>query len=69
MSIKSIAAKLFANILQTNTSFDQAVVSQQAVFNQLIQEAKETAFGKDHRFDSIKTFADFAVQGLGIMKT
>jgi hypothetical protein len=39
---------------------NQAVVSQQAVFNQLIQEAKETAFGKDHRFDSIKTFADFA---------
>jgi hypothetical protein len=53
MSIKSIAAKLFANhIYKTNNLGNQAVASQQAVFNQLIQEAKETAFGKDHRFDS-----------------
>jgi hypothetical protein len=49
---------IFTNKLKLGT---KPVVSQQAVFNQLIQEAKDTAFGKDHRFDSIKTFADFAV--------
>lgn len=64
MSIKSIAAKLFANYIykQTQAWATNPVATQQAVFNQLIQEAKETTFGKDHRFDTIKTFADFAAQ-------
>jgi len=64
MSIKSIAAKLFANYIykQTQAWATNPVATQQAVFNQLIQEAKETAFGKDHRFDLIKTFTDFAAQ-------
>jgi hypothetical protein len=41
MSIKSIAAKLFANHIYKQTqAWTKPVVSQQAVFNQLIQEAK-----------------------------
>jgi hypothetical protein len=63
MSIKSIAAKLFANYIYNKHRLGQPSPSLvNKFFNQLIQEAKETAFGKDHRFDSIKTFADFAVQ-------
>jgi hypothetical protein len=49
---------------------DQAVVSQQAVFNQLIQEAKETAFGKDHRLIRLKHLLILPCKfRLGIMKT
>jgi hypothetical protein len=64
MSIKSIAAKLFANYIykQTQAWAMNPVAAQHSVFNQLIQDAKETTFGKDHRFDTIKTFADFASQ-------
>ncbi|MFT5254219.1 MAG: hypothetical protein ACI87N_003286, partial [Flavobacteriales bacterium] len=64
MSIKSIAAKLFANYIykQTQAWAMNPVATQHSVFNQLIQDAKETTFGKDHRFDTIKTFANFASQ-------
>ena len=62
MSIKAIAAKLFARHISKKTQVwvNNPVATQQAVFNQLIKDAKETDFGKDHNFDTIKTFADFA---------
>ena len=64
MSIKSIAAKLFAKKVhkQTQKWASNPVETQQKVFNDLIRQAKETQFGKDHHFNAIKTFEDFAKQ-------
>lgn len=61
MSIKSIAAKIFARKIynQTQAWSKKPVETQLEVFKNLIQSAKETEFGKDHNFASIKTFEDF----------
>ncbi len=62
MSIKSFAAKLFAAHIHKKTLqwSSNPVATQQKVFADLIGQAKDTQFGKDHDFTSIKTFADFA---------
>ncbi|WP_428223849.1 GH3 family domain-containing protein [Flavobacterium sp.] len=62
MSIKSIGAKIFATIIHHKTQkwATQPVATQQKVFRSLIQQASQTQFGKDHHFDQIKTFEDFA---------
>ena len=64
MSIKAIAAKLFAKKihLQTQKWVSKPVETQQKVFEDLIKQARETAFGKDHNFSKIKTFKDFSAQ-------
>ena len=64
MSIKSIAAKLFAHYIHNKTQVwvNNPEVAQEKVFKQLISEATETDFGKDHHFNAIKTHADFANQ-------
>ncbi|WP_367756307.1 GH3 auxin-responsive promoter family protein [Flavobacterium sp. WC2430] len=64
MSIKSAAAKLFAKKIykETQTWVSNPVASQKTVFMDLIKEAKQTAFGIDHHFDTIKTVEDFANQ-------
>jgi hypothetical protein len=64
MSIKSIAAKLFAKSIHNKTQkwASNPVETQQKVFNDLIRQAKETQFGKDHKFNKIKTFEDFSNQ-------
>ncbi|KAF2336461.1 GH3 auxin-responsive promoter family protein [Flavobacterium daemonense] len=61
MSIKSIAAKIFARKIynQTQAWSNKPVATQLEVFKNLIQNAKETEFGKDHHFGSIKTIEDF----------
>jgi len=61
MSIKSLAAKIFARKIynQTFAWANKPVETQLEVFKNLIQNAKETQFGKDHHFDTIKTFQDF----------
>ena len=61
MSIKSIAAKLFAGKIyhQTKTWANKPVETQLAVFKNLINDAKRTEFGVDHHFDKIKTYEDF----------
>ncbi len=61
MSIKSIAAKLFAKYIhyQDQKWIKQPIQTQQKVFEQLIQQAKHTAFGKDHDFDNISSIRDF----------
>ena len=61
MSIKSVAAKLFASKIyhQTQAWANKPVETQQAVFKGLIKNAKDTEFGKDHHFSTIKTFEDF----------
>ena len=62
MSIKSIAAKLFAQKIYNKTQVwaNEPVKTQNKVFLELIKEAKNTQFGIDHHFDQIKTVADFS---------
>jgi hypothetical protein len=62
MSLKSIAAKLFAARIHKKTQqwSSNPVATQQKVFADLIRQAEDTQFGKDHNFASIQTFADFA---------
>jgi phenylacetate-coenzyme A ligase PaaK-like adenylate-forming protein len=62
MSIKSIAAKIFAKKIHKKTLkwASNPVETQRNVFNNLLFQAKETQFGKDHNFSTIKTFEDFA---------
>ncbi|MDR2222757.1 MAG: GH3 auxin-responsive promoter family protein [Flavobacteriaceae bacterium] len=61
MSIKSLGAKLFASIIHKKTQkwVNNPVEAQQRVLKQLLEEAKFTAFGKDHQFEKISTHADF----------
>ena len=61
MSIKSVAAKLFASKIYSETLAwaNKPVETQQQVFKSLIKDAKDTEFGKDHYFGSIKTVEDF----------
>ncbi|QSW91318.1 GH3 auxin-responsive promoter family protein [Flavobacterium endoglycinae] len=61
MSIKSIAAKIFARNIynQTLKWANKPVETQLEVFESLIKNAKETQFGKDHHFSAINTIADF----------
>jgi hypothetical protein len=62
MSLKSVAAKIFAKRIYKKTQAwaNSPIETQKAVFLQLIQSAKETQFGKDHQFDTIKTYEDFS---------
>ena len=61
MSIKSVAAKLFAQKIYKKTQAwaNTPVETQKAVFLNLLQDAKQTQFGKDHQFEEIKTYEDF----------
>ncbi len=61
MSFKSTAAKWFAAMVdrQTRRWASAPVASQQKVFRELIEKARQTAFGRDHDFGSIRDHADF----------
>ena len=61
MSIKAIAAKLFAKkiVRKTQEWAQNPIATQEAVFKKLIKEAKHTQFGKDHHFEQIQLYADF----------
>ena len=62
MSLKSFLAKQFAKSIykKTKSWADNPVETQQKVFEDIIRQAKNTQFGIDHHFDSIKTFEDFS---------
>ncbi|WP_347373626.1 GH3 auxin-responsive promoter family protein [Aequorivita sp. Q41] len=64
MSLKSNAAKIFARIVVSRIQKWAAnpVKTQEDVFKELISKAKNTAFGKEHNFQNIKSFEDFAMQ-------
>jgi hypothetical protein len=64
MSIKSIAARLFASqvVKKTKAWSSNSVATQNKVFQELIRQAKNTQFGQDHHFDQIITPSDFAQQ-------
>jgi len=62
MSLKALAAKIFAKAIHNKTQkwAKNPVETQQKVFLDLIASAKETQFGNDHGFSEIKTYTDFA---------
>ena len=64
MGLKAALSKPFAAFIvrRINKWKYNAASAQQKVFQKLITEAQDTAFGKDHHFSSIKTYADFKQQ-------
>ena len=64
MSFKSFAAKIFAKNSHKKTQkwASNPVETQQKVFKNLIRQAENTQFGKDHKFVGIKTVEDFQNQ-------
>ncbi|MCB0442614.1 MAG: GH3 auxin-responsive promoter family protein, partial [Flavobacterium sp.] len=60
--IKVLAAKLLANKVNKDTQkwSSKPIETQQKVFKNLIKDATHTKFGKDHHFNQINTFQDFA---------
>ncbi|SFA97077.1 GH3 auxin-responsive promoter [Flavobacterium swingsii] len=64
MSTKSFLAKQFAKKIHKKTLkwVQNPIETQQKVFQDLIHQANNTKFGKDHNFSKIKTFEDFVKQ-------
>lgn len=64
MSLKAFGAKLFAKkvVWDINTWAANPIKTQNKVFRQIIQEAKETHFGMEHAFGEIQTHADFVAR-------
>ena len=64
MSIKSILAIAFAKLIaaKIHKQSRNAVKVQQKVFENLIAQAQNTTFGKDHNFSEIKSYEDFKKQ-------
>ncbi|KUO67068.1 MAG: hypothetical protein APF83_03760 [Lutibacter sp. BRH_c52] len=64
MNIKSILAKPFAKRIAARIykKSKNAVKMQQQVFENLIAQAQNTSFGKDHHFSKIKSYEDFKKQ-------
>jgi hypothetical protein len=64
MGLKVLLSKIFAAWVNRdlNQIRHHAVDLQQKTFINLISAAKNTAFGKDHGFDQIKTYEDFKKQ-------
>lgn len=61
MKVKSLLAKPLAFYVhaQIKRSMHTAVADQEAIFKKLLQGAAQTEFGKDHRFASLQSHADF----------
>ncbi|RZL34183.1 MAG: hypothetical protein EOO96_10680, partial [Pedobacter sp.] len=61
MGLKAALSKPFAAfaVWQINKWKNNAVAAQNKTLLKLIHEAKQTAFGKDHHFSSIKNYLDF----------
>lgn len=64
MSIKSFGAKVFASIIHKKTQkwLKNPVETQAKVLANLIEQAKHTAFGQDHAFNTIIDAKSFAQQ-------
>ena len=69
MSIKSLAAKIFANFIDKKTQkwASNPVITQQQVFEDLIRQAVNTQFGKDHNFRGITTLSVLSVLSVSII--
>ena len=62
MSIKFFAAKIFASYIRIKTDrwASRPKEVQKKVFKNLLKQAENTLFGRDHDFKSIKNYKDFA---------
>ncbi len=62
MSLKALGAKVFAKRIRKKVDkwASDPLKTQETVFKNLIETAKHTVFGEDHKFQSINTYADFA---------
>lgn len=62
MSLKSFGAKIFAKNIRKKIDkwASKPEATQEKVFQELIDKAKDTKFGKDHDFKNIKSYADFS---------
>ena len=62
--IKLLAAKLFAKIIHHKNKkwINNPLDFQKKIFYNLIKEATDTDFGKDHNFHKIKDYADFQAE-------
>jgi hypothetical protein len=62
--IKSYFAKIYAKQVakKINKWSNKPIETQEKVFKQLIANAKNTTFGKDHNFDKISTYNDYKKQ-------
>ncbi|MGB7395779.1 MAG: GH3 auxin-responsive promoter family protein [Pricia sp.] len=61
MSLKSLAAKIFAGRIARKTKkwVDNPIATQERLFRELIRKAADTSFGKDHGFTEIASHQDF----------
>ncbi|AYD48866.1 GH3 auxin-responsive promoter family protein [Arachidicoccus soli] len=61
MKVKSTLAKPFANIIYNKIKKEMAsaLKDQEAILQYLLKTAKNTQFGKDHHFDTIKNYDDY----------
>lgn len=61
MSLKSVAAKIFAKKVAKRTAqwVENPIQTQERVFKEIIKKASRTNFGKDHDFSAIQSHADF----------
>ena len=61
MGLKSVLSKVYAAWVNRylNNIRKNAIPLQQKAFTLLIEQAKNTAFGKQHKYNTIKTYADF----------
>lgn len=64
MSLKSVAAKVFAQFIARKTSrwTNHPFDTQKKVFQELINNGARTKFGKDHQFGNIRSYEDFAAK-------
>lgn len=64
MSLKSIAAKVFAKNVARKTEkwVKDPINTQDKVFAELIAKGSKTKFGKDHKFEEINSHGDFVRQ-------
>ncbi|MDH3795254.1 MAG: GH3 auxin-responsive promoter family protein, partial [Flavobacteriaceae bacterium] len=62
MSLKSFAARIFATRVfkKQNRWMNDPLATQLCIFRSLIRSAEDTAFGKDHNFNTIENYQDFA---------
>ena len=61
MSIKELLSKSFAYFVRRNMNkwINNPIVSQEKVFQNLLNQAKNTDFGQDHQFSTIRNHEDF----------
>lgn len=64
MLLKSLAAKIFAKKIVSKEQewISNPVETQDKVFKNLVENAKNTRFGKDHSFFNISTYKDFTAR-------